>query len=125
MQILQTNTRQTRAWATIARDGRVRVVLINDSPTSSSTVTVHAQSGGTAALERLLAPSATATSGITLGGQTFGTQTTTGALPGPITAESVPPSGSAGSPPSYTVALPRASAAVLTIPPPPRAPALR
>ena len=47
-----------RAWATLGRDRRVRVVLINDSLTRAWTVLVTPPApGGAAALERLRAPS--------------------------------------------------------------------
>ena len=50
-----------------------------------------------------------ATSGVSLGGQSFGDETTTGALPGPpATSTLVPVAG------AYTVSLAPASAAMLT-----------
>jgi hypothetical protein len=60
----------------------------------------------------LLAPSASATSGITLGGQSFGPQTTTGVLTGTASAVTITPSGGV-----YTVKVPAASAAMLTLEP--------
>jgi hypothetical protein len=104
---------QLRAWATLAPDGRVRVLLINDGLSSSADALVHAPLGfgshaGT--LERLLAPSASATSGITLGGQRFG-DTTTGVLPAPVLATAKRHGA------TYTVRLPAASAALLTLSP--------
>lgn len=62
------------------------------------------------ALELLLAPSLRSTTGVTLGGQTFGAQTETGVLPPPQTYP-VAPTGDV-----YTVSMPPASAALLTIP---------
>ena len=62
-----------------------------------------------ASLEWLQAPSVDSTSGVTLGGQTFGSQTTTGAFPGPETTTPVYPSLG-----SYSIDLPPASAAMLT-----------
>jgi hypothetical protein len=121
LQIDQVRTGQTRAWATIAPDGTIRVVLINDSLTEPSSVLVSAARDGAATLERLVAPSASATSGITLGGQSFGAQTTTGALAGPSSTVAVVPSSSTGTNSYYTVAVPAASAAMLTIAPPPHA----
>jgi Glycosyl hydrolase family 79 C-terminal beta domain len=120
-----------RAWATLAADGTERVVLINDSLTNPRTVVVQppwpTQLGGLLApgvaapsldepgqLEQLLAPSASATSGITLGGQSFIPDTTTGELSGSPTTVTVTPSAD-----TYTVTLPAASAAMLTLPPAP------
>jgi hypothetical protein len=127
VKIMQRNTGKTRAWATLGKDGYTRVVLINDSLTQASSVLVQASTAsGPAQLSRLLAPSAFATSGITLDGQGFGAQTTTGMLSGPSSTVTVQPSPGAGSNASYDIALPAASAALLTIPPggqpPPPAP---
>ncbi len=106
-----------RAWATRAPDGTVHVVLINEDTTRSRTVAVRMPGGHAAAtLERLLAPAPSARDGVTLGGQTFGTTTTTGTLAGRSTVTGVTPTR-----PGYMVKLPRASAAMLTITP--RAPA--
>jgi hypothetical protein len=99
-----------RAWATHARDGRTRVLLINDSRHGRQVALrlpgVHG--GGT--LKRLLAPGLGATAGVTLGGQTFGAATTTGQLAGAPITQAVSPRGS-----SYAVSLPPASAALLTV----------
>ncbi len=101
-----------RAWATRARDGRTRVVLINDDARHARTVAVRAgASAGAASLQRLLAPGAHATSGVTLGGQSFGTATTTGLLAGVPQITSVSATGN-----EYAVRLPAASAALLTLP---------
>jgi hypothetical protein len=97
-------------WATRAPDGHIRVVLINRS-TSSRTVTVRIPSvSGTATVERLEAPSAQATSGVTLGGQSFGPETTTGLLAGASQITSL--SSKSG---GYAVTLPGTSAAMLTL----------
>jgi hypothetical protein len=118
LQMSQAHTGQTRVWATLASNGTIRVVLINDSLTQSSSVVVEPPApGGTAQLERMLAPSAGAMSGITLDGQSFGAQTTTGTLAGATTTVAVPPSTSAGTAPGYAVTLPAATAATLTITP--------
>jgi hypothetical protein len=99
-----------RAWATRAPDGHVRVVLINTQTARPQLVAVRAPSaGGPAALERLTAPSTSATSGLSLGGQSFGSATTTGLLP-TAQSTSVKPSGG-----EYLVRLPAASAAMLTL----------
>ncbi len=84
-----------RVWATRAADGTLRVVLINDDTASDHVVAL--QTPGTAppaTLEWLQAPSAAATTGVTLGGQTFGSETSTGRLPGPLST--TPIAASAG-----------------------------
>jgi hypothetical protein len=102
-----------RAWATLGRDRRVRVVLINDSLTQAPTVLVAPPApGGAATLERLRAPSPYSTAGVTLGGQSFGAQTATGSLRGRARVLSSPLVRGA-----YRVQMPAASAAILTISP--------
>jgi hypothetical protein len=75
-----------RIWSTRARDGRVRVVLINDSRRRLATVAVRPPGGmrrGTDATGvRLRAPHADAKAGVTIGGQSFGATTATGVLSG-------------------------------------------
>jgi len=96
-------------WATRARDGTIRVVLINESRGHRVMVTVRIPAvRGPATLERLSAPRLSATSGTTLGGHGFGTSTATGNLPAPIRIAVTPGHG------EYTVTLPAASAAMLT-----------
>jgi hypothetical protein len=100
-----------RAWATKAPDGHVRVLLINDHVSGSQAVHLHLPgTGGPASAEALRAPSINATSGITLGGQSFGAQTSTGILAGASTVQTVAPSGGA-----YNLTLPAASALLLTL----------
>jgi hypothetical protein len=99
-------------WAT-AGPGSVRhVLLLNDSLTDSAAVVVSAPHGalGTRAaqLERLTAPSASATGDLVLGGRTFGAVTATGRLRPPV-SDPLPYRGGV-----YRVTLPAASAAVLT-----------
>jgi hypothetical protein len=102
-----------KVWATVARDKTVRVVLINDSPSTRALV-LRAPSGatGAATFELLQAASLGATTGVTLGGQSFGPSTTTGVLPPPVAPTTVSPAGG-----KYSVTLPPASAAMLTWPP--------
>jgi hypothetical protein len=103
---------QVRAWATLSRDHRTRVLLINDSLTRSARAQLRAPvAAGPAAVERLRAGSAYATSGVTLGGESFGPGTATGVLPSPQTTVLVPRSG------GYTLTLPAASAALVTLAP--------
>ena len=104
---------QVRTWATKGTDGAIRVVLINDSTAQARTVTLRAPAlGGPSALERLLAPSARATQGVTLGGLSFGAETATGQLAGTPTLTPVTPTGG-----QYVISMPAASAALLTIAP--------
>jgi hypothetical protein len=99
-----------QAWATRAPGGRVRVVLINRQA-GSQTVHVRIPAGRTpATLERLQAPSVSATSGVTLGGRGFGPQTTTGSLAGPARDARIAPKAG-----SYAVTMPGYSAALLTL----------
>jgi Glycosyl hydrolase family 79 C-terminal beta domain len=104
---------QIRAWATLGSDRQVRVLLINDSLNAGTRAVIHAPSGygsSPAPLQRLLAPSVSATSGVTLGGQQFGT-TSTGVLAPPVAQTVAAASG------SYTVSLPAGSAALLVLAP--------
>jgi hypothetical protein len=99
-----------KVWATQGADGAVRVTLINKDPNAEHDVSL-AVSGATTpgSLETLRAPSVSATDGVTLGGQSFGDETTTGTLPTPSTTPLAPVAG------TYTVPLPAGSAAMLTI----------
>jgi hypothetical protein len=101
-------------WATRAIDGTIRVVLINDS-TRARAVAVRVQAGagaGATRIERLQAPSIHANTGVTLGGQSFGTVTGTGLLAGAASADSVTPRRG-----QYRLRLPATSAAMLTLAP--------
>jgi hypothetical protein len=98
-----------KIWATRATNGRTRVVIINKDPDNVQTVQVSVpRSGGSATLDWLRAPSMLATSGATLGSQSFGSATRTGLLqPAALT-----PVTAVGG--SYSVELPPASAVLLT-----------
>ena len=79
-------------WATRAADGELHIVLINKDPQRPRIVTLQIRSAsGPATIETLRAPSAYATTGVTLGGQTFGTETTTGLLAGARTLTTLTP----------------------------------
>jgi hypothetical protein len=100
------------AWATRATDGDVRVVLINDDTARAHTITVQLPPlAGPAALERLQAPSAAATTGVTISGQSFGSETTTGNLTGTSTLALAKPTAAN----QYVITVPAASAALLTV----------
>lgn len=104
--------KEVRAWATLAPDHRVRVLLINDSMKRSALALVRAPgASGQASIERLQAASAYATGGVTLGGESFGARTDTGMLAAPQPTVLAPRSG------TYAVTLPAASAALMTLPP--------
>ena len=100
-----------QAWATRAPDGTIRVVVINDGSRSRAlAIHVPAAAGASGAVERLQAPSLGARSGVTLGGQRFAPDTTTGLLAGPRRALTVTPSRG-----DYAFSVPAGSAAMLTI----------
>jgi hypothetical protein len=103
---------ELKVWATLAPDGRVRVVLINKLLSRSRNVTIRIPgASGAASVSLLQAPSIGATRGVTLGGQSFGRTTDTGKLGGRITADSAHPNGG-----MYAVSLPAGSAALVTFP---------
>jgi Glycosyl hydrolase family 79 C-terminal beta domain len=97
-------------WATRAADGTVRVVLTNEGSSPRKLAVGIPGNFDGATLTRLTAPSAGSRSGVTLGGQSFGSQTTTGVLAGP--AQHEPVSGDGG---RYVVDLPGVSAAMLVL----------
>jgi hypothetical protein len=98
-----------KVWATGGPGFPTRVVLINKDPVNPYQVQLQvAGLTGPAQIERLEAGSASARSGVTLGGQTFGNETTTGKLPAPRTQPVVPVLG------TYTITVPAASAAMLS-----------
>jgi glycosyl hydrolase family 79 len=100
-----------KVWATSAPDGRIRIVLINKDLAHAHALAIRVgATGGAATLERLEAPTVQTNTGVTLGGQSIGSQTVTGTLHGtPRTTTVTPLRG------SYTVTLPATSAALLTV----------
>jgi hypothetical protein len=111
LRVISSSQGPLRAWATQAPDHRIRVLLINDSLSDSAQAVVRTPVvPGPASLARLRARSAYATSGVTLGGRTFGGATTTGVL-APALAQTVTPHDG-----TYSVTLPAGSAALLTLP---------
>jgi len=104
-------TNSLRVWATRAQDGRVRIVLINDSIAHAETVAVRVPGkAATATLERLRAPSVGSTGGVTLGGRSFRTDTTTGLPRG--RSQTTKLTAVAG---AYVVRVPATSAAMITV----------
>ena len=100
-----------KLWATRASDGTVHVVLINDNSAKSATVNVPLSSpAGPASVEALRAPHIASTSGVTIGGRTFGVSTSTGLL-APFELQQL--NSTAG---HYSVNLPPATAELLTVP---------
>ncbi|MGZ4174803.1 MAG: glycosyl hydrolase family 79 C-terminal domain-containing protein [Solirubrobacteraceae bacterium] len=100
-----------RIWSARAPGGSVRLVLINDSRRRPATVAVRPPApAGSATGVRLRAPHADARSGVTLGGQGFGSATTTGALAGPTRTFVVHPVQG-----RLVVRLPPASATLLRV----------
>ncbi|MFZ0972965.1 MAG: glycosyl hydrolase family 79 C-terminal domain-containing protein [Solirubrobacteraceae bacterium] len=111
LNIIQTASTDIRSRATLAPDGDVHVVLINDSLTAGHVVFVKPPAKGhTAVLERLSASSAAATDDVTLGGQTFGNETGTGELKGKLRTIGVKPDHRG----RYLIRLPVSTAAMLT-----------
>jgi hypothetical protein len=102
-----------RTWATSA-GGTVRVLAVNTGAQSRLlSLRVAGASLGPALVERLAAPSVRARTGVTLAGQSFGSRTFTGQLPGAPQTSSVAPVGG-----RYAVSLPAGSAALLVLSPP-------
>jgi hypothetical protein len=106
------NVPGVNVWATRATDGTVRVVLTNEGSSTHELAVRVPGKFDDATLTRLTAPSAGSRSGVTLGGQSFGAQTSTGLLAGTPQHPSV--SGDDG---RYVVELPRVSAAMLVLSP--------
>ncbi len=99
-------------WATRAADGTVRVVLTNEGSSTHELAVRIPGKFDDATLTRLTAPSAGSQRGVTLGGQSFGAQSTTGVLAGPSQRASVSVDDG-----RYIVELPRVSAAMLVLSP--------
>lgn len=100
------------AWATRGRDRHLHVVLINKASSRNAVVTLRLAlpHRSTATVTRLIAPSVTSRTGISLGGQSYGPQTYSGKLAGAQTQRVLRARGQ-----TFTVNVPAASAALLTI----------
>ena len=99
-----------RVWATRASDGSERVLLIDTGSASQTVKLAVAGLSSAGSLERLTAPGLSATSAITLGGQSFGPATATGKLAGTRTLSTVTPARGV-----YQLALAGDSAELLTV----------
>jgi hypothetical protein len=99
-------------WATRARNGLEQAVLVNENQKRTATVSLHMPAGtaGTAHVTRLMASSVYARTGVTWGGQGYGTATTTGRL-GALRRQTLAPRRGA-----YTLSVPHGSAALVTFP---------
>jgi hypothetical protein len=112
MRVLGATAGPIHVWATRGAYGVTHVVLINFETSGGATLTVRTPSARrVATLSRLTAPRALASKGVTLGGQAFGSKTTTGKLAGHLRTSAVKPSRG-----GYRVWVPAASAAILTVP---------
>lgn len=100
-----------RTWATRARDGTIRVVLVNSgSHARRVSVGVTGARAGATTLQWLSAPDVRARTGVSLGGQSFGSRTLTGTLAGnPLTIALTPVRG------RYAVTLPATTAAMIVV----------
>jgi hypothetical protein len=98
-----------RAWSTRSPGG-VNVVLINEASRRWRTAVVPALGAGSAAGTLMRAPGLAARAGVTIGGESFGPETTSGELTGtPRGFRLAPVRG------HFVVALPPASATLLTL----------
>jgi hypothetical protein len=109
-------TSAVRAWATRTPGGQINVILENDAINHQQTLIVRLPKAMHApTIERLRAPSVQSTTGVTIGGRTFGRQTTTGRLSRAVYSggRSL---GDKRAPVvrTYRIRLPAASAAMLT-----------
>jgi hypothetical protein len=105
-------TNDLSTWATSGPDGHVRVVLINDSPDTSRLVSIQTETRlGAASVLRLMAPSLSASSGITIGGQSFDPDTDTGRLSGSSRTGLIAPVDD-----RYLIGVPPGSAALVVLP---------
>lgn len=99
-----------KVWATSAPDHTVRVVVINKLSLRTMTIPVRVPAGrGPALAEQLRGRSLFASSAVTLGGQSFGTATSTGRLR-PAQVSRLSSSGGV-----FSVQVPPSSATLLTI----------
>jgi hypothetical protein len=99
-----------RIWTTRGRDGRIRVLVINDALRRTVTTAVRLPAAsGAASVQRLTAPRIGARRGVRLAGQSYASRTTTGTLQGAESRTVVREDRG-----RYVVRVPPASAALLT-----------
>ncbi len=110
VRLSKSGTAKIQAWATRAVDGTVRVVIINLGNHRHTVALDTGTASGPGTLERLEGSSLTTTYGVKLGGQTFGSETSTGRLAGRRRTAIVKSDGG-----DYVVGMPALSAAMLTI----------
>jgi len=112
-QLLPTSVNPTgpvKVWATRGEDFKTRVVVINKDPSTSYQVQLQVGGiTGPANLTWLQAPTVSATDGVTLGGQSFGDETSTGQLSGVEQTQQVSPTLG-----TYTISVPPGSAVLLS-----------
>jgi hypothetical protein len=98
-----------KVWALKGEDGKVRIVILNKDETVASTVevTIPGYSGGT--VVRLLAPSLSSLSGVTLGGQTYD-GSSDGNMVGQASTETITATGT-----SFILTMPTVSGALVTL----------
>jgi hypothetical protein len=100
-----------KSWATIDGTQTIRLLLLNKDQNASGAVSIALSGYGSATVVRLMAPSYSSTSGVTLGGQTFD-GSTDGTPQGTAYAETAQPASGV-----YTIAMPTVSGALITIQP--------
>ncbi|WP_249009525.1 glycosyl hydrolase family 79 C-terminal domain-containing protein [Conexibacter sp. DBS9H8] len=98
---------EVSATATLAPDGRVATTIVNADASTPAAVTLTLPTSPPLTVETLTAPSLTATTGVTLGGASFGPSTSTGRLGPPATTTLLPSGG------AYSFTVPPASAVIL------------
>jgi hypothetical protein len=103
-----THSPRLSVWATRGADGRDRVLLIDKDP--GKPMTVRLPSRGAASVEQMRAAGLSATTGVTLGGRSYGDSTTTGTLQPMRTAAARPDAHG-----DVTVTVGGASAALVTL----------
>jgi len=99
------------AWATLDKNGNVRIAVFNKDKTAQGNVIVRVAGLGNATLKTLTAPSYTSTNGVRYGGQTFD-GSSDGTIQGTLSTTTVTPSLGV-----YTFTIAHTSAVLLTINP--------
>jgi hypothetical protein len=106
-------TAKLKTWATIDPRGVRRIVIVNKDPAVGHKLVLRVPGGGSVGrVVRLLAPSIASTSGVTLGGQSYGLASTDARLRGKRVSQVVVRKLGA-----FRVVVPPGSAALLTVGP--------